>query len=176
LFLRIKYSICATYTYLFLLNFQLQKQSFHNTKYLLHKDARSPYYRLHFNNPEDLLHLFPHSWMSVTRAVIRVWFCADYPDRSLFGRASSRCSSVFFKRFHGTAQSSFPTELNFSSAISITSLISKLTFRFFFWDVLPCNIIVDRRFRGTFCLHHQGALMMGAARTSEMSVDNYFTR
>jgi hypothetical protein len=26
------------------------------------------------------------------------------------------------------------------------------------------------------CLHHQGALMMEAARTSETSVDNYFTR
>jgi hypothetical protein len=27
-------------------------------------------------------------------------------------------------------------------------------FRFVFWDVLPCKIIVDRRFRGTCCLHH----------------------
>jgi hypothetical protein len=40
-------------------------------------------------------------------------------------------------------------------------------FRFFFWDVLPCKIIVDRRFR---------ALMMEAARTSETPVDNHFTR
>jgi hypothetical protein len=30
------------------------------------------------------------------------------------------------------------------------------TFRFVFWDVLPCKIIVYRRFRGTCCLHHQG--------------------
>jgi hypothetical protein len=49
-----------------------------------------------------------------------------------------------------------------------------MKFRFVFWDVLPCKIIVDRRFRGTFCLHHQGALMMESARTSETSV-NYFT-
>jgi hypothetical protein len=28
--------------------------------------------------------------------------------------------------------------------------------RFVFWDVLPCNIIVDRRFRGTCCLNLQG--------------------
>jgi hypothetical protein len=28
-------------------------------------------------------------------------------------------------------------------------------FRFVFWDVLPCKIIVDRRFRGT-CLYRQG--------------------
>jgi hypothetical protein len=51
---------------------------------------------------------------------------------------------------------------------------------FVFCDVLPCKIIVDRRFRGTCCLHHRGdvmiALMMEAARTSETSVDNYFTR
>jgi hypothetical protein len=51
-----------------------------------------------------------------------------------------------------------------------------MKFRFVFWDVLPCKIIVDRRFRGTCCLHHQGALMVEAARTSETSADNYFTR
>jgi hypothetical protein len=27
-------------------------------------------------------------------------------------------------------------------------------FRIVFWDVLPCKIIVDRRFRGAYCLHH----------------------
>jgi hypothetical protein len=43
-----------------------------------------------------------------------------------------------------------------------------MKFRIVFWDVLvlPCKIIVDRRFRG----------MMEAVRTSETSVDNYFTR
>jgi hypothetical protein len=30
-----------------------------------------------------------------------------------------------------------------------------MKFRFVFWDVLPCKIIVDRRFRGTCCLHHR---------------------
>jgi hypothetical protein len=28
-----------------------------------------------------------------------------------------------------------------------------MKFRIVFWDVLPCKIIVDRRFRGTYCLH-----------------------
>jgi hypothetical protein len=28
-------------------------------------------------------------------------------------------------------------------------------FRIVFWDVLPCKIIVDRRFRGAYCLLHQ---------------------
>jgi len=31
-----------------------------------------------------------------------------------------------------------------------------MMFRIVFWDVLPCKMIVDRRFRGAFCLHHQG--------------------
>jgi hypothetical protein len=39
-------------------------------------------------------------------------------------------------------------------------------FRVVFWDILPCKIIVDRRFRGAYC-HH---------RASETSVDNHFTR
>jgi hypothetical protein len=30
-----------------------------------------------------------------------------------------------------------------------------MKFRYVFRDVLPCKIIVDRRFRGTCCLHHQ---------------------
>jgi hypothetical protein len=29
-------------------------------------------------------------------------------------------------------------------------------FRAVFWVVLPCKMIVDWRFRGTYCLHHQG--------------------
>jgi hypothetical protein len=52
---------------------------------------------------------------------------------------------------------------------------ASMKFRFVFWDVLPCKIIVDRRFRGTCCLH-QIALMMEAVRTTETSVENYFTR
>jgi hypothetical protein len=47
-----------------------------------------------------------------------------------------------------------------------------LTTKYFiivFWDVLPCKIIADRRFRGS-------SRMMEAARTSETSVDKYFTR
>jgi hypothetical protein len=48
-----------------------------------------------------------------------------------------------------------------------------MKFRFVFWDVLQCKIIFDRRFRGTCCLPQ---LLMEAVRTSETSVDNYFTR
>jgi hypothetical protein len=53
----------------------------------------------------------------------------------------------------------------------------QLKFRIVSWDVLSCKIIVDRRFIGTCCLHHQGSsLMMEAVRTYETSVDNHFTR
>jgi hypothetical protein len=31
---------------------------------------------------------------------------------------------------------------------------ASMIFRIVFWDVLPCKMIVDRRFRGTCCLHH----------------------
>jgi hypothetical protein len=50
-------------------------------------------------------------------------------------------------------------------------------FRVVFWHILPCKIIVDRRFWGASFLHHQGSSgMMEALRTSETSVDNHFTR
>jgi hypothetical protein len=32
---------------------------------------------------------------------------------------------------------------------------ASMKFRFVFWNVLPCKIIVDRRFRGACCLHHR---------------------
>jgi hypothetical protein len=41
-----------------------------------------------------------------------------------------------------------------------SQLFHILKFRIVFWDVLPCKIIVDRRFRGTCCLHHQGSNLM----------------
>jgi hypothetical protein len=44
-------------------------------------------------------------------------------------------------------------------------------FRVVFWDILPCKMIVDRRFRGAYCL-----LMMEAVCTSETSLENNFTR
>jgi hypothetical protein len=31
-----------------------------------------------------------------------------------------------------------------------------MMFRAVFWVILPCKMIVDRRFRGAYCLHHQG--------------------
>jgi hypothetical protein len=29
-----------------------------------------------------------------------------------------------------------------------------------FWDIVLCSLGVDRRFRGAYCLHHQGALFI----------------
>jgi hypothetical protein len=45
-----------------------------------------------------------------------------------------------------------------------------------FWVVAPCSLVeVYQHFRGPCCLHHQGALMMEAASTSETSVNFYQT-
>jgi hypothetical protein len=47
--------------------------------------------------------------------------------------------------------------LTYNSLVRFQVLTAaNMKFRFVFWDVLPCKIIVDRRFRGTCCLHHQG--------------------
>jgi hypothetical protein len=49
------------------------------------------------------------------------------------------------------------------------------------WDVAQCSVVeVYRRFRGAYCLHHQGdkwliALMMEAVSTSETSINVYQT-
>jgi hypothetical protein len=44
-----------------------------------------------------------------------------------------------------------------------------------FWDIAPCSlVVVDRRFRGSYCLHHQGdefiVLIMEAVHISETSI------
>jgi hypothetical protein len=47
-----------------------------------------------------------------------------------------------------------------------------------FWDVAPCSLVdTDRRFRGAYCLHHQGliTLMMDAVSSSETLVNIYQT-
>jgi hypothetical protein len=46
-----------------------------------------------------------------------------------------------------------------------------------FWDMAPCRLEeVDEYFRGAYCLHYQGALMMEAALPSETSIFNETTR
>jgi hypothetical protein len=50
-----------------------------------------------------------------------------------------------------------------------------MKFGIVYWDVLPCKIIIDRRFRVRAASIIR-MMMMEAARTSETSVDNYFTR
>jgi hypothetical protein len=47
-----------------------------------------------------------------------------------------------------------------------------MKFRIVFWDVLPCRIIVDRRFRGKCCLHHQGVSEISSSQGGEYEVQN----
>jgi hypothetical protein len=43
-----------------------------------------------------------------------------------------------------------------------------------FWGVAPCTLVeIDRLFISAYCFHHQGALVMEAVRTSEMSKSFY---
>jgi hypothetical protein len=46
-------------------------------------------------------------------------------------------------------------------------------FRIVFWDVLPCKIVVDRRFRGAYCLHHQASIILHGS-TFQKTILNYF--
>jgi hypothetical protein len=39
---------------------------------------------------------------------------------------------------------------------------ASMMFRIVFWDVLPCKIVVDRRFRGTYCLHRSTTVLHGS--------------
>jgi hypothetical protein len=45
-----------------------------------------------------------------------------------------------------------------------------MKFRIFFWDVLPCKIIVDRRFRGTYCLHLWWSTIILHRSTSQKTI------
>jgi hypothetical protein len=55
---------------------------------------------------------------------------------------------------------------------------ASMKFRFAFWDVLPCKKLSTdvSEVRAASIITAIIALMMEAARTSETSVDNYFTR
>jgi hypothetical protein len=40
-----------------------------------------------------------------------------------------------------------------------------------FWDTVLCSLVeVDSHFRGAYCLHHQGALLIAAVHTSDTAV------
>jgi hypothetical protein len=72
---------------------------------------------------------------------------------------SKMLASAYETTWHQTAkQHRYHTRRrgNFKSQIIPGSLNKYFSFKIVFWDVLPCKITVDRRFRGTCCLHHQG--------------------
>jgi hypothetical protein len=65
-------------------------------------------------------------------------------------------SKVFFWEGHclwklWNQNISEPTSVRFQVLTAVSMM-----FRIVFWDVLPCKMIVDRRFRGAYCFHHQG--------------------
>jgi hypothetical protein len=69
----------------------------------------------------------------------------------LLGRCSCLCAKAVQVRTWRINQQ------NVCSFWSITSHRNNLLlFRVVFWVILPCKMIVDRYFRGAYCLHHQG--------------------
>jgi hypothetical protein len=62
--------------------------------------------------------------------------------------STSQTSVIFYQ----TTQRSIPEDMRFLTAAS-------MMFRVVFWDILPCKIIVDRRFRGAYCLAHSSLMM-----------------
>jgi hypothetical protein len=51
-----------------------------------------------------------------------------------------------------------------------------MMFRAVFWVVLPCKLIVDQRFRGAYCLHHQKTalnIILAAVRTWNLTMKGY---
>jgi hypothetical protein len=45
---------------------------------------------------------------------------------------------------------------------------ANMMFRVVFWDILPGKMIVDRRFRGAYCYHHQFVTYSGSLFTMEL--------
>jgi hypothetical protein len=37
-----------------------------------------------------------------------------------------------------------------------------------FWDIAPCSLVVDRRFIGAYCLHHQAAPLKRRCTTARL--------
>jgi hypothetical protein len=44
-----------------------------------------------------------------------------------------------------------------------------MMFRVVFWDILSCKMIVDRRFRGAYCLHHHGSISQKTTLTKKIN-------
>jgi hypothetical protein len=65
-------------------------------------------------------------------------------------------NALFQHSIWGTAKKTVEIASNWIKIRAGTTPDTILQFRIVFWDVLPCKIIVDRRFRGTYFLHHQG--------------------
>jgi hypothetical protein len=56
-----------------------------------------------------------------------------------------------------TAKESIPTQASHKNVRFQVLTAASMMFRVVSWDILPCKMIVDRRFRGAYCLHHQGS-------------------
>jgi hypothetical protein len=90
-----------------------------------------------------------------------------------FGLGVSSSRKLYFPTASLSVLLAAAAHVSSRDSLCLSSLCFKTTA---FWDIAPCILVeIDRRFRGAYCLHHQGdessyCLMMGAVRISETSV------
>jgi hypothetical protein len=101
------------------------------------------------------LHIFfnqfqVYYWLRYKSYSWREWYCYSFPNECYSKQeVLKRTNPPSFLTSFGKLSRKETYDIAQNSTQSVK-------FRFVFWDVLPCKIIVDRRFRGTCCLHHQG--------------------
>jgi hypothetical protein len=60
--------------------------------------------------------------------------------------------------------------------LALVQTVLEVMFKAVFWVVLPCKMIVDRRFRGTCCLHHQGwmTIILHSSTTQKTALNGMY--
>jgi hypothetical protein len=85
---------------------------------------------------------------------------ASFQTLKMFIWLHKRCAPLLYEMFTHWHSLTAPRRLPFQVLWLLWNVArckSKwFMFGIVFWDVLPCKMIVDRRFRGAYCLHHQG--------------------
>jgi hypothetical protein len=79
--------------------------------------------------------------------------------RVLLRQPTGRAADVWRGRQNAYIRTSLLATLQSLNLVSFKTFETCLKpFRVVFWDILPSKMIVDRRFRGAYCLHHQGSV------------------
>jgi hypothetical protein len=86
-----------------------------------------------------------------SRVLLRVVKCYDMGPSRFTSHPRGRCAADFIAFKNPPPWPGFEPA-TFGSSGQHTN--HYMMFRAVFWVILPCRMIVDRRFRGAYCLHH----------------------